>query len=370
MATATSSFETRIVIQPPIPVMIGGKKQKKGSEENRSFAESLRIVPGIMEQIGRWNAQHHPENELRIMVLGKDVESVERNIERAGFTRVTLPQLPAGVTADRAHVYAPTIVEGTSTERFRAWPSDEGRNIGRAVDLAKLRHRILAPKIVEAFLDTKFVANLESFDSPWWEEPYKQTPEGPIAPYKPFEAPSSGTLAERLARVNRRVRERPDEPISDFLMEVFPSLAELDEPKAQRKNIRSRRPIPALTPEMPPLPRKAPERWPSDPAKRKENPAQFATRVYRVWMDAEVFTRPALEKLDPLLLGSLDNWLKHNKRKAKPEPLPEGFNLLTVEQANDAWIERITSRRESAPTDVAGLTRLAMAMRYRGEKGR
>jgi len=161
----------------------------------------------------------------------------------------------------------------------------------------------------------------------------------------------SGSVEERLKQLDRFTSEKPGQPISQYVVELFP---ELTEPKHR----------------PPDLPKKAPERWPSDPDKRTENPAEFATRVYRTWMDAEVLTRPALGKLDPPLLASLDNWLKHNRRKATPDPLPGGFNLLTIEQANDAWIDRITAGREAPPTDMAGLARLAAAMRYRGETGR
>ncbi|MBV9694248.1 MAG: hypothetical protein JO261_11170 [Alphaproteobacteria bacterium] len=117
--------------------------------------------------------------------------------------------------------------------------------------------------------------------------------------------------------------------------------------------------------EIPPLPKKAPERWPSDPNKRTENPAEFATRVYRVWMDSSVLTRQALKSLDPLLFSSLNSWLKYNRSKESPEPFPEGFNLLTAGQANDVWIARIQSGQQPSPSDPAGLARYAMALKYR-----
>lgn len=150
---------------------------------------------------------------------------------------------------------------------------------------------------------------------------------------------------ERLELLDRFVAEQPGKPISGYARQLFP---ELTSPKY----------------EPPPLPTKAPERWPSDPDKRMENPAQFATRVYRKWMDAEVLTRSDLERLDPLLLSSLDSWQQNNKKRARPEALPEGFRLLTIGQANDLWIERV--RKGDAPFPVGDeLKRFASALHNR-----
>jgi len=162
---------------------------------------------------------------------------------------------------------------------------------------------------------------------------------------------SSSELDPRWIAINEFAQRNSDKLVSDFVEEHFPELLQIP-PQAR-----------ALT-EVPPLPKNA-ERWPSDPSKRTENPAEFATRVYRVWMDAGVLTKPELKRLDPLLFASLENWLKHNRRKAQPDPLPEGFNLLTIEQANDAWIKRIQSGQAPGLTDPAEMARFLTAVRYR-----
>jgi hypothetical protein len=160
------------------------------------------------------------------------------------------------------------------------------------------------------------------------------------------------SVVDRLHQIDVFARSNPGKPVSQLVCVLFPDIAKSEN-------------LPLET-ESPPLPKKAPERWPSDPAKRKENPVQFATRVYRVWMDASVLTRQALKDLDPLLFASVDSWLKNNRRKPKPEPLPDGFKLLTVAQANDAWIEKVESG--PVPDDPAELARLAAAKRRRVEK--
>jgi len=181
---------------------------------------------------------------------------------------------------------------------------------------------------------------------------FDELPRGPIddeltSPPKPLSADEAWALIDAYAR------ENADKPVSDYAKAV---LGQIGEPSSLYTK---------PTVEIPPLPKKAPERWPSDSSKRKENPAEFATRVYRVWMDAGTVTWQDLKRLDPLLVSSLHNWLNYNQRKAEPVALPEGFKLLTVAQANDAWIERVRRGQEPLPSDPDELTRFALAIRYR-----
>jgi hypothetical protein len=140
------------------------------------------------------------------------------------------------------------------------------------------------------------------------------------------------------------------EPISEVVRRLFPEL-------------RSSHAGNSIA--LPQLPSEAPERWPGESSKRTESPVEFATRVYRPWMDAGLLTRQDLKRLDPTLFASLDNWEKNNRRKPNPNPYPEGFRLLTIEQANDAWIERVRAGEEQIPVDPEELARFANALQYR-----
>jgi len=116
----------------------------------------------------------------------------------------------------------------------------------------------------------------------------------------------------------------------------------------------------------PPLPKRALELWPSDPSKRTETPPEFCVRVYGLWMEAGVFTRQDLKRLDPKLFASLDNWLKHNNRKAKPDPLPDGFRLLTLSEKNDRWVEQVVEGKATLQGSEVG--RLTSALQRRRGK--
>ena len=70
---------------------------------------------------------------------------------------------------------------------------------------------------------------------------------------------------------------------------------------------------------------------------RDESPVEFAARVYRNWMDEGVLARTDINALDPDLYIEINRWMTNNNHKRKPEPLPEGFNLLTKAEANDRW---------------------------------
>jgi hypothetical protein len=163
----------------------------------------------------------------------------------------------------------------------------------------------------------------------------------------------------RWAEFDKRVRENPDRSASSILRDEFADLI-----GTQTSNLQKTQNLQAV----PPLPKKAPARWSRlQDRQGDENPAEFATRVYRVWMDAEILTRQFLKEIDPVLFASLDNWLKHNRRKATPDPLPQGFKLLTVAQVNDAWVERVRSGKTQLPTDPDELARFAHALQYRGK---
>jgi hypothetical protein len=159
----------------------------------------------------------------------------------------------------------------------------------------------------------------------------------------------------RWDQLNEYHLNHPGESIKEFALQLF---SEAPDPPPKQASAEQG---------IPPLPTKAPARWPRD-RQGNENPAQFATRVYRVWMDADLVTRQFLKEIDPRLFSSLDNWLKYNKRKPIPEPLPEGFKILTIEQVNDAWVRLARAGQVEPPADSIEARRLANAMRRRESK--
>lgn len=164
----------------------------------------------------------------------------------------------------------------------------------------------------------------------------------------------SSSIDDRLAEIDEFARVHPGKPISSFVLRKFPQLK-------NDERVQSTTPTNVVIR----VPQKPPERWPSDPSKRIENPVEFAARVYRPWMDAGVLTRQDLKRLDPLLFASLDNWEKNNRRRPNPYPLPDGFRLLTIEQANNAWIDRVRAGEQQIPSDPEELARFANALQYR-----
>ena len=98
--------------------------------------------------------------------------------------------------------------------------------------------------------------------------------------------------------------------------------------------------IPEPQPDVGPRPaRQKPQRrelW-KDRQDRNESPVAFAARVYRAWMDEGVLARTDIKALDAELYGAINQWLTNNNQKQVPEPLPEGFRLLTKIEANDRW---------------------------------
>jgi len=263
-----------------------------------------------------------------------------------------------GLTSGAIHfptqnLLSPTVLElrfltsvnekrGTFSLLFPLAVVDELRGLWSSKPKAHLTSRSSLVRTLVAILQRK---NLDkSYEYYKQDNPYHFW--GPITPGP---TDKKNALADpRLIQLDEFARKNPGAPISDLVLKLFPGLIIAKQSPSSQP--------------APPLPKKAPERWPSDPAKRKENPAQFATRVYRVWMDAEVLTRSILEELDPLLLGSLDNWLQNNRRKPNPEALPEGFRLLTIGQANDRWIERVKKGDAPFPAGGDDLMRFANAL--------
>lgn len=197
----------------------------------------------------------------------------------------------------------------------------------------------LSPSDQEIYTEAEFLASCIKSDYP----PINQ---GTVIP----ESPTVDSFIKQLDEIHFA---RPGESLVPYAKPLLQQLVNsLNAP--QKAEIQA----------IPPLPSNASELW-KDRKDRSESAVQFATRVYRVWMDAGVLSRPDVKRLDPDLYGSINSWLIYNRRKANPEPLPEGFNLLTAKQATDAWIARVTSGKEGLPSDPAALARFAMAQKYR-----
>lgn len=182
---------------------------------------------------------------------------------------------------------------------------------------------------------------------------------GPIARELRDEGISLSKDDPRLGLLDRFAAENPGKPVSDYLLKLFATPAE----ELSKLSVSAEEKAKAS--EAPPLPTRAPERWPANASKRTETPPEFVVRVYGPWMAAGVLTRPYLKRLDPPLFSSLDNWLKNNNRKDHPSPLPEGYSLKSAYEKNDEWVKRVQSGQEPLPTSPNELARLSMALRRR-----
>ena len=249
---------------------------------------------------------------------------IELVVSKSVFDRITLADDASDATSDRSRdALARAFSSAFQKDAIRGYLSRSGLI------------EILSGRELKSFLDNITVQMHDEFINPFIDL---------IGPGRTFHFLPTGSIAERLAKFDEYAENNPERTPSQLVQEVFPELV-----------------TKRVTETAPSLPKRAPELW----AKRKnkdEAPPQFATRVYRVWMDAEVLTRPDLKRLDPQLFASLDNWLKHNRRKAKPDPLPVGFKLLTIEQSNDTWVNKVAHGQVPFPTDKDELARFAAVL--------
>lgn len=157
---------------------------------------------------------------------------------------------------------------------------------------------------------------------------------------------------KRLAEIDDFARSHPGEAISPLIREKFPELFSHERSAPQH---------------LLPLPKRAPAHWPKNRL-GEENAAQFAVRVYGEWMKSETISRADIKKLDPKLYIALNNFFARAKI---PADLPPDFNLPTLQEANDRWVERVRQGLAPLPSEPEELSRFAFALRRRGgEKDR
>ena len=140
-----------------------------------------------------------------------------------------------------------------------------------------------------------------------------------ISPSSTDERPS-GTVAERLAKIDQYVQNHPQKSVSDCVREIFPELqlfAGIDIS----------------------LPKKAPALWTKD-RQPGESPPEFIKRHYAPWL-GKGLTRPHVKRLDPQLYTALSNWLRHNE-------FPEDLDLPTLKERNDRWVDLIQKQGQDA----------------------
>lgn len=266
----------------------------------------------------------------------------EKRALYAGDTSIPFSILPEDISRNRG-------VESSKNSKSQIVmvPIDAGSAAGKALLKRAARYAELKKSIGLDFYD--------EFASPEGKQPERGvTQHGPTDKRFPIEPNDP-----RLGALDRFTKENPGQPISEQVLALF-AVPHHGQANAAANKASAKQAI-----EAPPLPKRAPERWPTDPDKRKETPPEFVVRVYGPWMAAGVLTRPYLKQLDPLLFGSLDNWLKNNNRRDKPLPLPDGYNLKSSKEKNSEWVARVQSGQEPMPTEPAELARYAMALRYR-----
>lgn len=132
-------------------------------------------------------------------------------------------------------------------------------------------------------------------------------------------------LDSRLAEIDRYASDHPGRPVSGVLLNLFPG-------------IRSGYAAPAED-----LPKAAPAAWASDKLPG-DTPPDFIKRHYEPWL-GKGLTRPDIKRLDAQLYGALNNWLRHNE-------MPADFDLPTLKEKNDRWVERVQSEGWSTVGDM------------------
>jgi hypothetical protein len=159
---------------------------------------------------------------------------------------------------------------------------------------------------------------------------------------------------DRLSLIDQYTANHPGAPVSDFVVELFPSI--LDE----------------LNPATP-LPTMAPEIWPDDRQTiegQKETPPAFIKRVYGEW-EGRGLTKKLIRSLDPTLYRALYNWLRQ-----PGNVMPPDLDLPTIEEQNDRVFEAL--KRDHGSDDALSHTareaareanriRMAVSRRAKGD---
>jgi hypothetical protein len=174
------------------------------------------------------------------------------------------------------------------------------------------------------------------------------TKEGRIAS-KPTDEEFSGTVAERLARLDEYVAKHPEKTPSESLQQLAPEIldwaAEASRPSRQA--------------EAPPLPKKAPELWKN--RKSGETPPVFVERVYGPWL-GEGLTRTFLHSADKPLYNALAKWAERHGNFGVE--LPKG----KAETAD--WADRVLSGGKQENAELREARRRLRALERRSIKER
>lgn len=146
-----------------------------------------------------------------------------------------------------------------------------------------------------------------------------------------------GSVAERLAKLDKFAEQNPGQPISGMVLKMFPFLESMIESVMV-------------------LPKIAPELWPHDRqevAGALETPPQFIKRVYGEW-EGKGLSKRLIRQLDPTLYRALYNWLQRGNE------MPANLDLPTVEQQNDRLVDRILEKRGGGDAEGSFTAREAM----------
>jgi hypothetical protein len=112
-----------------------------------------------------------------------------------------------------------------------------------------------------------------------------------------------------------------------------------------------------------PLPQAAPALW---RGRKVENmtPPEFIVKHYRPWL-GNGLTRANILSLDPKLYKDLENFLSPRNNRRGKKVIPPEFDLPTLPESNDRWVERIA---DGADTAVSGGQSLSEKARERARE--
>tara|TARA_R110002049_G_scaffold295004_1_gene482097 strand:- start:795 stop:2021 length:1227 start_codon:yes stop_codon:yes gene_type:complete len=137
--------------------------------------------------------------------------------------------------------------------------------------------------------------------------------------------------------------------LNDVPLVRVPKLSEAISALVSDAKLKSPRLLPLIIDHQPntlssdrlPIPTKPPASWQDDGPRPGESPPAFIMRVYEPW-HGKGLTRADIRRLDPPLYVKLTNWLR-------TYPPPPEFNLPTVKQRNDLWIDKIKAPQAQEP---------------------
>jgi hypothetical protein len=147
--------------------------------------------------------------------------------------------------------------------------------------------------------------------------------------------------------VDRYAADNPGFPVSDYVKELFPQLA--NKPKNETDNRPSELPV------------TAPQTWIHD-REAGENAPDFIKRVYEPWL-GKGLARTNINQLDPQLYLAFNRWL------SRPgNTLPDDLDLPTRKEVNDRIVADVMRGDPVGEHTLKEASRISSALQRRGLK--